>query len=80
MTIGYGKKAKMKIEIEADLSDELVAIDLQRVLASLQQDYKTRKAGKWMAIFHTDKNEDLVELKRHIEAFKLVLRYYGIKS
>jgi hypothetical protein len=49
------------------------------MLASLQQDYKLRKSGKWMAIFDTDKTKDLAELKRHIEAFKLVGKYYGVK-
>jgi hypothetical protein len=32
-----------------------------------------------MAIFDTDKDKDLAELKRHIDAFKLVQRYYGVK-
>ncbi len=69
----------MKIEIEADLLEEITAAEIKRMLASLQQDYKLRKSGKWMAIFDTDKTKDLAELKRHIEAFKLVGKYYGVK-
>jgi hypothetical protein len=48
-------------------------------MKQLQQDYKLRKSGKWMAIFDTDKAADLAELKRHIDAFKLVGKYYGAK-
>ncbi len=69
----------MNIEIGSDLIEEITAVELQRTLKSLQQDYKARKAGKWMAIFDTDKDKDLAELKRHIDAFKLVQRYYGVK-
>ena len=69
----------MKIEVSSDLLEEITAAELQRTLKQLQQDYKLRKAGKWMAIFDTDKAADLAELKQHIDAFKLVGRYYGAK-
>jgi hypothetical protein len=66
----------MKIEIDNGLLQELTAAELGRTLESLQKDYKDRKAGKSISIFSTDKKEDLAQLKEHIEAFKLVLRYY----
>jgi hypothetical protein len=69
----------MKIEVSSDLLEEITAAELQRTMKQLQQDYKLRKAGKWMAIFNTDKAADLAELKQHIDAFKLVGRYYGAK-
>jgi hypothetical protein len=69
----------MKIEVSSDLLEEITAAELQRTMKQLQQDYKLRKSGKWMAIFDTDKAADLAELKRHIDAFKLVGKYYGAK-
>jgi hypothetical protein len=69
----------MKIEVSSDLLEEIVAAELQRTLKSLQKDYKDRKAGKQMYIFNSDKAADLAELKQHIDAFKLVGRYYGAK-
>jgi hypothetical protein len=33
-----------------------------------------------MAIFETDKTTDLALIKEHIEAFNLILRYYGEKN
>ena len=67
----------MKIEISSDLLEEIAAEELKRTLELLEADYKARKAGKGIAIFSLKKDEDLAELKKHIEAFKLVRRYYG---
>jgi hypothetical protein len=69
----------MKLEISSDLLEEITAAELQRTLKSLQKDAKDRKAGKKISIFSTDKDKDLAELKQHIDAFKLVGRYYGAK-
>ena len=69
----------MKIEINCDLLEAITAAELKITLKSLQKDYKDRKAGKDIAIFNFDKAKDLAELKQHIDAFKLVGRYYGVK-
>ena len=69
----------MKIEVSSDLLEEITAAELKITLKSLQRDYRDRKAGKQMYIFSSDKAEDLAELKQHIDAFKLVGRYYGVK-
>lgn len=69
----------MKVEVSSDLLEEIAAEELQRTLKSLQKDYKDRKAGKDIAIFNFDKNKDLAELQQHIDAFKLVGKYYGVK-
>jgi len=67
----------MKIEIGTDLLEEITAVELKRTLKQLDADYKARKAGKNIAIFSLNKADDLLELKQHIDAFKLVSRYYG---
>ena len=66
----------MKIEIDNSLLEEITAAELNRMVASLKEDHKNRKAGKNIAIFDMDKAKDVAELKRHIDAFELVLKYY----
>jgi len=66
----------VKIEIDNRLLEEIAAAELNRMVASLKEDHKKRKAGKNIAIFDMDKAKDVAELKRHIDAFELVLRYY----
>ena len=67
----------MKIEIDVDLVEQVTAVELSRTMANLVDDYEKRKAGVGMSIFYKDKKKDLAELKRHIDAFKLILKYYG---
>jgi hypothetical protein len=33
-----------------------------------------------MAIFETDKTLDVALIKEHIEAFNVILKYYGVKD
>jgi hypothetical protein len=67
----------MKVEICSQGLDAIVRSDLKSVLDSLKRDLKARKSGKGVGIFDTDKAEDVAEIQRHIEAFKIVLKYYG---
>ena len=67
----------MKIEVCIEGVDDIVRSDLTNSLDNLKDDLKRRKKGDSIAIFHMEKDEDIAELKRHIEAFELVLRYYG---
>jgi len=78
--MGVGVGAGMKIEIDVDLAEQVTAVELARTMANLADDYEKRKAGAGISIFHTDKKKDLAELKRHIDAFKLVALYYGVKA
>ena len=68
----------MKVELCVEGMNTLVRADLKDALKCLQEDLKRRKAGANLAIFHTDPKQDIAELKHHIDAFKLVLRYYGV--
>lgn len=67
----------MKVEVCIEGVNDIIRADLKDTLKSLQQDLKRRKAGGNLAIFHTDTQQDIAELQRHIDALKLVLRYYG---
>jgi hypothetical protein len=67
----------MKVEVCIEGVNDIVRSELKDTLKNLQDDLKRRKAGNSIAIFHMTKDEDVDELQRHIEAFKLVLKYYG---
>lgn len=67
----------MKIEVCIEGVNDIIRTDLGEALKNLKDDLKRRKKGNSIAIFHMDKNEDVAELQRHIDAFKLVLKYYG---
>jgi hypothetical protein len=67
----------MKIEVCSQGLDAIVRSDLQNALGSLRRDLKARKIGKGVCIFHSDKAKDVTEIERHIDAFKIVLKYYG---
>jgi hypothetical protein len=67
----------MKVEVCIEGINDIVRSELKDTLKNLQDDLKRRKAGNSIAIFHMTKDEDVAELQRHIEAIKLVLKYYG---
>ncbi len=67
----------MNIELCPESIALIVRKDLKVATGNLQQDLKRRKKGEQIAIFHTDAREDIAELQRHVDAFKLVLKYYG---
>ena len=70
----------MRYRHDTELFDDITKDNLKGALDVLKEDYKRRKKGHALAIFEHDINEDLTEIKRRIEAFKLVLAYYGVKA
>ena len=64
------------VEIDYDEADKIVVANLSSMLDCLENDYELRKDDRGMAIFDTDKDKDLKILKKHIKAFKTVLKYY----
>lgn len=67
----------LTIELDYDQADKIVIQNLKSMLESLENDYELRKRGEGMVIFEHDKDKDLKLLKKHIKAFKTVLKYYG---
>ena len=67
----------MKVELCIEGVTDIVRSELQEVLKLLKLDLKNVKNGSGISIFHTDRDEDIAEIKRNIEAFKTVLKYYG---
>ena len=68
---------KVTIELDWDTMDKITTCSMKGVAESLEDDLEKRKAGTGMAIFHKDKKKDIAEIRRHIDAFKTVLKYYG---
>ena len=67
----------VEIDIDDDMGDKIAVASLKSLLECLENDYELRKEGRGMAIFEKDKDEDLKILKKHIQSFKTVLKYYG---
>ena len=68
---------KVTIELDWDTIDHITTCSMKGLVESLEADLELRKAGTGMAIFHKDKKKDIAEIKRHIDAFRTVLAYYG---
>ncbi len=65
------------IELDWDTVDGIARASMHSVLENLQKDLVERKNGDGMAIFVTEQEFDVMLIEKHIEAFKLVLKYYG---
>ena len=68
---------KITIELDWDTIDKVATCSMKGLVESLEDDLDKRKAGTGMAVFDTNKKKDIAEIKRHIDAFKTVLKYYG---
>ena len=68
---------KITIELDWDTIDKVTTCSMKGLVESLEDDLEKRKAGTCMAIFDDNKKKDIAEIKRHIDAFKTVLKYYG---
>ena len=72
---------KVEIDINSDTADFLIVENLKQTIADMEHDLKTREEDSdTCGIFSTDKDEDLVEMAKHIEAFKLTLSYFGVTN
>ena len=61
------------IEVNDEQLTELVVADLQQSLQGLRQELEEGRGGIWSY----DLKEDRKMIKKHIEALKLVIDYYG---
>lgn len=71
---------KVTVELDYDAVDSIVKQELRSLRETLKEDLQKRKKGTGMAIFEVDKTTDVALIKEHIEAFNLILRYYGEKD
>jgi hypothetical protein len=68
---------KVKIDIDIDQVDKIVCHQLEFLLKSLEDDLERRKEGSGLMIFDADLDTDVKIIKKHIKAFKTVLKYHG---
>jgi hypothetical protein len=68
---------KITVELDWDTIDKITTCSMKGLVENLEIDLENRKAGNGMAIFVNEKEYDVVLLEKHVEAFKLVLKYYG---
>jgi len=65
------------VELDWDTIDRITTSSMKSLVQNLEVDLRKRKDNTGMAIFEKDKKKDIALIKKHIEAFKLVLKYYG---
>jgi hypothetical protein len=65
------------VELDWDTIDRITTSSMKTLVECLEADLEKRKADNGMAIFEKDKKKDIALIKKHIEAFKLILKYYG---
>ncbi len=67
----------LSVDLDWDTVDGIARASMHSVLENLQKDLVERKNGNGMAIFVTEQEFDVMLIEKHIEAFQLVLKYYG---
>lgn len=70
----------VQIEVDESTLEDITLRQLESALESLKDSYKERKKGRGVFFFHADKQQDLTEIKRYIEAFELVMSYYKVPT
>ena len=68
------------IDLDWDTMDRITTSSMKSVLENLEIDLQARKNDTGLAFFVTEKEYDVILLEKHIEAFKIVLKYYGERS
>jgi hypothetical protein len=71
---------KIEIDINSDTADFLIVENLKQAIADMENDLERNKDGVGTAIFSTDKEEDLAEITKHLDAFRTTLSYFGVSN
>jgi hypothetical protein len=71
---------KVTVELDWDAVDSIVKQEMLSHRKNLKDDLERRKEDKGIAVFEVDKTTDIALIKEHVEAFNLILRYYGEKN
>ena len=71
---------KVEIDIDSDIADLLIVENLKQTIADLKDDLDRREAGISFSLFSHDQMEDVAEIVRHINAFEIALKYFGVPN
>lgn len=64
-----------KVKVPWQSANEVTVAYLKDTMAELKANQRARREGHPLGIFENDKNDDLREIKRHINSLKLILEY-----
>lgn len=69
----------MKITLDQDQIDLIVKNQLEGDMKQLRADLRNRKSGELIhGIFTSDKNQDIEEMKKLLNAYEMVLTQYEV--
>ena len=68
---------RITVELDWDTIDKITTCSMKSLVESLEVDLEKRRADTGIAIFEVEKELDIALIEKHIDAFKLVLKYYG---
>ena len=71
---------KFTFELDWEMMDKIAVAAMKDTFESLKTDLGNRKEGNGMPIFDHDQEKDVAEIEQHVNAFKIVLRYFGEKD
>lgn len=66
-----------KITVVWEQVQDILVQEMKADLDTLEHDLENRKAGHGMAFWEHDLEADVAMIEKHIEALKLVVKYYG---
>ena len=66
------------MEVTNEQIDAIIVKEMKVNLETMKTDMEKRRHGHGMAIFEHSVKEDMKKMKKHIKAFELVLKYYGV--
>ena len=67
----------MKIEAPVETVHQFLVADLKEVMSDMMDSFNARTKGDIeFAVFDDDRDTDLTEIQKHIDALDLIIRYY----
>ena len=66
-----------RLTICDDDADKITVSNLQETLENLQHDLSRREHNKGYAVFELDKEKDIVEINKRINATSIMIDYFG---
>jgi len=68
----------MKIEASVETVHAIVVTDLKECMDDFMDSYNARSKGEIeFSVFDDDRDTDLAEIQKHIDALDLIIRYYN---
>lgn len=71
-----------EVKLTPEQVDYIIINELKDSLIAFTYDLENIEdaEGDYLGVFSNDRDEDIAEITRHVEALKLILRYYGGES